>query len=171
MCVARHARHEEPGALPGGTTSTVELRGRRGGGRLATSDAAARDALDHIVVEYEPVRRSSTSKTRLSDRVIVHPELGTNLSVTLGASSARQPRHRVRRCRAHGQRTLRPATPDAHGNGAARSGRGSAAIRRRHHVVLGDADSPHPEGHGCHHLGIPEHHVRVVAPSVGGGFG
>ena len=43
--------------------------------------------------------------------------------------------------------------------------RGAAAVRRRHHALLGDPDPAHPQDHARRsRSGIPEHQLRVVAP-------
>ena len=49
---------------------------------LATSDAAARDAIDAIDVTYEPLEAVIDLNDALSDRVVIHDELGTNKSYT-----------------------------------------------------------------------------------------
>ncbi|MGB1728028.1 MAG: xanthine dehydrogenase family protein molybdopterin-binding subunit, partial [Ilumatobacteraceae bacterium] len=49
---------------------------------LATSASAARDALDAIDVEYEPLEAVIDLEDALSDRVVIHDEIGTNRSYT-----------------------------------------------------------------------------------------
>jgi carbon-monoxide dehydrogenase large subunit len=49
---------------------------------LATSDAAARDALELIDVQYEPLPAVVDLEDALSDRVVIHEDLGTNSSYT-----------------------------------------------------------------------------------------
>jgi len=49
---------------------------------LATSATAARDALDAIEVEYEPLEAVIDLEDALSDRVVIHDEIGTNRSYT-----------------------------------------------------------------------------------------
>ena len=77
------AGHEEPGPLP--------ARGRQGRATSATaspsslarSDAEARDAVDAIVVDYEPLPAViDLEDALLSDRVVVHDDLGTNTAYT-----------------------------------------------------------------------------------------
>ena len=47
---------------------------------LATSETAARDALDLIDVDYEPLPAVVDLEDALSDRVVIHDDLGTNKS-------------------------------------------------------------------------------------------
>ena len=49
---------------------------------LATSDAAARDAIELIDVQYEPLPAVVDLEDALSDRVVIHDDLGTNSSYT-----------------------------------------------------------------------------------------
>src|SRR5262249_46802598 len=47
---------------------------------LATSDAEARDALEGIEVDYEPLPPVIDLEDALADRVLVHDDIGTNTS-------------------------------------------------------------------------------------------
>ena len=49
---------------------------------VATSDAAARDALDAIDVVYEPLAAVTDLEEALADKTIIHEALGTNKSYT-----------------------------------------------------------------------------------------
>jgi carbon-monoxide dehydrogenase large subunit len=49
---------------------------------LAETDAIARDALEAIEVDYEPLRAVVGLEDALSDEVVIHPDLGTNKSYT-----------------------------------------------------------------------------------------
>ena len=49
---------------------------------LATSEAVARDALEAIDVEYEPLPAVIDLEDSLADAVVIHNELGTNSSYT-----------------------------------------------------------------------------------------
>src|SRR6187200_902234 len=49
---------------------------------LANSDAAARDAIEAIDVSYEPLEAVTDLNDALSDRVVIHDDLGTNKSYT-----------------------------------------------------------------------------------------
>ena len=113
-------------------------------------------------------RRSTSSTTRyeavtdledaLSDRVVIHDELGTNSSYTwnlLDRGDRRRRRAGLRQCRPHRQRALRPAAADPDGDGTACRRRRAAAVRRRHHAVLGHPDPPHPQGDDRGHARHP----------------
>jgi aerobic carbon-monoxide dehydrogenase large subunit len=139
---------------------------------VAESEYAARDAADAVVVDYEPLPAVVELEDALSDRVLVHEELGTNASYTWEltpdpaavddafASAA----HRV--TKRYVQQRLIPN-----------------AIEPRGVLVV-----PHPFGGEVtvysatqipHILkimlaittGTAETSIRVIAPSVGGGFG
>src|SRR4029453_7730346 len=45
---------------------------------LATSESAARDAVDLVGVTYEPLEAVIDLQDALSDRVVIHEDLGTN---------------------------------------------------------------------------------------------
>src|SRR5690606_9578262 len=49
---------------------------------VATSAAAAQDAAGVVQVEYTPLEPVTDLEDALSDRVVIHPELGTNKSYT-----------------------------------------------------------------------------------------
>ncbi|MFZ9481861.1 MAG: xanthine dehydrogenase family protein molybdopterin-binding subunit, partial [Ilumatobacteraceae bacterium] len=49
---------------------------------LATSEAIARDALELIEVDYEPLAAVVDLEDALSDRLVIHEDLGTNASYT-----------------------------------------------------------------------------------------
>ena len=49
---------------------------------LATSEVAARDAVELVDVTYEPLAAVVDLEDALSDRVVIHEELGTNASYT-----------------------------------------------------------------------------------------
>ena len=59
---------------------------------LATSDAIARDAIDAIDVQYEPLEAVIDLEDALSDRVVIHDDLGTNTSLHVGRSRSRTTR-------------------------------------------------------------------------------
>ena len=115
---------------------------------LATSETAALDAIEAVDVQYEPLDAVIDLEDALSDRVVIHEDLGTNKSYTWALkveSSRGRRRQGVRGRRLHGQRALRPAAPRADGDGDPRRRRRAPALRRRHHAVLGDADPAHPQ--------------------------
>ncbi|TPW14421.1 MAG: carbon monoxide dehydrogenase large subunit, partial [Acidimicrobiaceae bacterium] len=141
---------------------------------LATSDAAARDAIDAVDVQYEALPAVVDLEDSLSDRVVIHDELGTNKSYTWNLL-----------CESH--------------EGAVNEAFAAAAFTVSEHYThqrlipmamepRAVAAVPQPFGGEMTlysatqvphilkvmtalTLGIPEHLIRVVAPAVGGGFG
>ena len=140
---------------------------------LAHSDAEARDALDAIEVDYEPLEAVIDLEDALSDRVVIHDDAGTNMSYVWelnidedGAvqkafdSAAFTVKER------YVQQRLIPmamepravaAVPQPFGGGVTLY----SATQIPHILKIMVALT----------LGIPEHQMRVVAPSVGGAFG
>ena len=116
-----------------------------------------------------PSRRSTSTTSRspavidledaLSDRVVIHDDLGTNTSYTWalkveGTEGAgrrrRSPTPRYTVSERYVQQRLHPD-----GDGAAGRRRRAAAVRRRHHALLGDADPAHPQDHDGDHARHP----------------
>ena len=141
---------------------------------LATSDAAARDALDVINVTYEALAPVIDLEDALSDRVVIHDEIGTNKSYTWDlkveghegqideafAAAAFTVSER------YVQQRLIPmamepravaAIPQPYGGGMTLY----SATQVPHILKIMTALT----------LGIPEQQMRVIAPAVGGGFG
>jgi len=140
---------------------------------LAHTNAAARDALEAIVVEYEALPAVIGLEDSLSDRVVIHDELGTNKSYTwelhpqgkeavdaVFASAAHVVKER------YVQQRLIPMAMEP---------RAVAAVPQPFggDITLYSATQvPHIlKVMAALTLGIPEHQMRVVAPAVGGGFG
>lgn len=141
---------------------------------LADSDTAARDALEAIEVEYEPLPAVTDLENALSDRVLVHPELGTNTSYTWNllveehegavdeafAAAAHTVSER------YVQQRLIPMAMEPRAVLAMPQPFGGDI------TLYSSTQVPHIlKVMTAITLGIPEHQVRVVAPSVGGGFG
>ena len=77
------------------------------------------DAVDAIDVDYEPLPAVIDLEDALSDRVVIHDDLGTNKCLHLGAQGRRgRGRRGLRRRRPHGQGALHPAAPHPDGDGA-----------------------------------------------------
>ena len=138
---------------------------------LAYTDAQARDAVEAVDVQYEALPAVVDLEDALSDRVLVHPELGTNRSYIwelkpqgdlepIFASAAHTVKER------YIQQRLLPMSMEP---------RGVAAVPQPFggDITLYSATQvPHIlKVMAALTLGIPEHQLRVVAPSVGGGFG
>jgi aerobic carbon-monoxide dehydrogenase large subunit len=139
---------------------------------LATSDTAARDALDAVSVDYEALPAVVDLEDALSDRVIIHDELGTNRSYTWDlkvgeddvaaafASAAYTVSER------YVQQRLIPMAMEPRAVAAVPQPFGGDV------TLYSSTQVPHIlKVMAALTLGIPEHQMRVVAPSVGGGFG
>ena len=141
---------------------------------LATSDAAARDAIDAIDVTYEALSPVIDLEDALSDRVVIHEELGTNKSYTWDlkleghegqideafAAAAYTVNER------YVQQRLIPMAMEPRAVVAVPQPFGGdmtlySATQVPHILKIMTALT----------LGIPEQQMRVVAPAVGGGFG
>jgi carbon-monoxide dehydrogenase large subunit len=141
---------------------------------LAQTEAQALDALQAIDVQYEPLNAVTDLEDALSDRVVIHDDLGTNTSYTWELKI--------------GQKAV---------DAAFREGGAAFTVKERYiqQRLIPMAMEPRavvavPQPFGgditlysatqiphilkimtAITLGIPEHQVRVVAPAVGGGFG
>jgi len=139
---------------------------------LATSEAAAQDAVGAIEVEYEPLDAVIGLEDALSDRVVIHDDLGTNKSYTWELKVGEEAVDAAFASAAHTvkeryiQQRLIPmamepravaAVPQPYGGGMTLY----SATQIPHILKIMTALT----------LGIPEHQMRVVAPSVGGAFG
>ena len=139
---------------------------------LATSEAAAQDALGSIDVQYEPLPAVIGLEDALSDRVIIHEAEGTNKSYTWELKIGEEAVEAAFAAAAHTvkeryiQQRLIPmamepravvAVPQPFGGGMTLY----SATQIPHILKIMTALT----------LGIPEQQMRVVAPSVGGGFG
>ncbi|MGH9101854.1 MAG: xanthine dehydrogenase family protein molybdopterin-binding subunit, partial [Acidimicrobiales bacterium] len=139
---------------------------------VADSDAAARDAAAAVVVDLDELPAVVDLEDALSDRALVHASLGTNRcydwELTPDApaveSAFAQAAHVVRR--RYLQQRLIPSAmeprgvvvvPEPHGGGITLWS--STQIPHVLRVMVAVT------------LGVPESKLRVVAPSVGGGFG
>lgn len=139
---------------------------------LAETPSAARDATEAVVVDDELLPAVLDVEEARADRALVHEDLGTNVAYTWklepdpeGIERAfAEAAHVVRR--RYVQQRLIPmameprgvcAVPEPFGGGTTLYT--STQIPHIVKVMLSLT------------LGVPEHHLRVVAPAVGGGFG
>jgi aerobic carbon-monoxide dehydrogenase large subunit len=141
---------------------------------LATSDAIARDALEAINVEYEPLQAVVHLEDALSDRVILHEELGTNASYTWplliesepGACQAAFDNAAFKVKERYIQQRLIPMAMEPRAIASVPQPFGGDV------TLYTSTQVPHIlKVMTALTLGIPEHQMRVVAPAVGGGFG
>ena len=139
---------------------------------LARTEAQAHDALEGIVVDYDPLPAVVDLEDALTDRVLVHEDLGTNKAYTWELNI--------------GEEAVDAAFADAAYTVSERFVQQrliAMAMEPRAYAAV-----PQPFGGGftlysatqiphivkvflALTLGLPEQQIRVVAPSVGGGFG
>ena len=111
---------------------------------VAESRYAAADAVDAVVVDYEPLPAVVDLEDALSDRVVIHEDARHQQVLHVGADP--RPRRRRRRRSPSAAHTvsgaLRPAAADPGGHGAPRRGGRAAAPRRRVHASTRPPRSP-----------------------------
>ncbi len=114
---------------------------------VADSRYGAADAVDAVVVDYDPLPAVSDLEEAASDSVVIHDALGTNRSYTWTLSPDPAAVEAAFAGAAHTvERDLRPAAADPRGHGAPGRGRGPRRVRRRPHPLLGHPDPAHPQG-------------------------
>jgi carbon-monoxide dehydrogenase large subunit len=141
---------------------------------LATSDAAARDALEAIQVDYAPLPAVIDLEDALADTTVIHESLGTNVSYTWPLLIEEKPGQVDEAMRTatyvvkqrYVQQRLIPMAMEPRAVAAVPQPFGGditlySATQVPHILKVMTAIT----------VGIPEHQVRVVAPAVGGGFG
>ena len=139
---------------------------------VAESRYAAADGLEGVVVDYEPLDAVVTIEDAETDRVVIHESEGTNVSYVwplvpdpdaVEAAFA-DAAHHVTETFVH-QRLIPTAMEP----------RGVAAVPAPHNgdmILYSSTQIPHIlKVMAAITLGLPEQKVRVIAPSVGGGFG
>lgn len=141
---------------------------------LATNETASRDALDAIDVEYEPLKAVVDLEEALSDKTIIHEGLGTNKSYTWnlkveateGCVDAAFAAAKYKIKERYVQQRLLPMAMETRAVAAVPQPFGGDI------TLYSSTQVPHIlKVMTALTLGIPEHQMRVVAPSVGGGFG
>jgi carbon-monoxide dehydrogenase large subunit len=141
---------------------------------LATTEAAARDAAEAVVVDYEPLPAVVDLEDALTDRIVIHEDLGTNTSYTwtLKVEGAEG---QIDRAFAEAAYTVSERYVQQRLIPMAMEPRAVVAVPQPFggDITLYSATQvPHIlKIMSALTLGIPEHQVRVVAPAVGGGFG
>ena len=141
---------------------------------LATSETAARDAVELIDVRYEPLPAVVDLEDALSDRVVIHEDLGTNKSYTWDLK-IEGTEGQVEQAFASAAHTVKERFIQQRLIPMAMEPRAVAAVPQPFGgdiTIYSATQIPHIlKVMTALTLGIPEHQVRVVAPSVGGGFG
>jgi len=138
---------------------------------VATDRAIARDALDLVEVDYDPLPAVADLEQALAkDAPLTHPDLGTNVAYTWNlkggdAAAGFKAADRILKVRMHHPRVI-PMPIETRGCVASWQA-GDESL-----TLWTSTQIPHllrmllPK---C--IGVPEHRIRVVAPEVGGGFG
>jgi aerobic carbon-monoxide dehydrogenase large subunit len=139
---------------------------------VANSAYEARDAAGEVIVDYDPLPAVIDLEDARSDKVVIHDDLGTNSSYTWslvpdpGAVDAAfaGAAHTVHE--RYVQQRLIPAAMEA---------RGVCVVPQpfaEEYTIFSSTQIPHIlKVMLAITVGLPEHKLRVVAPSVGGGFG
>lgn len=138
---------------------------------VATSRPVAFDACDLVEVDVDPQPAVVRLTDALSDRELVHPELGTNVATRVDADDEAAwaalcagAAHVVTRTFTQARATNVPMEP-----------RGIIAAWdpwAPQLQVWSSTQNAHEVRAACSRVtGVPEHHVRVVSGDVGGGFG
>ncbi|HAP77681.1 MAG TPA: carbon monoxide dehydrogenase [Acidimicrobiaceae bacterium] len=141
---------------------------------LATSDTAARDAAELIDVQYEPLEAVVDLEDALSDRVVIHDDLGTNKSYQWDLKIEGEP-GQVDAAFAAAAYTVSERYVQQRLIPVAMEPRAVCAVPQPFGgdiTMYSSTQVPHIlKVMSALTLGIPEHQLRVVCPSVGGGFG
>ncbi|WP_353648956.1 xanthine dehydrogenase family protein molybdopterin-binding subunit [Nakamurella sp. A5-74] len=144
---------------------------------VARSAAAARDAAELVDVDYEELPAALELKDALSDRVLAHPELGTNKSAywvfdSAAAGTGGDVEAAITKARTDGvvierefrQNRLIPAFMEPRSVVVDPTG--------EQNVMWSATQVPHIVRFAlAATTGVPESKIRVIAPDVGGGFG
>jgi carbon-monoxide dehydrogenase large subunit len=139
---------------------------------VAESRSAAVDAVDAVIVDYEPLGAVVDLDDALADRVVIHDELGTNTSYTWALCPDKDAVDAAFAAATHTisedfvQQRLIPTAMEP---------RGVVVVPAPHngdYTIYSSTQIPHilKVMLGIT-AGVPEQKIRVIAPSVGGGFG
>jgi carbon-monoxide dehydrogenase large subunit len=139
---------------------------------VATSEYAAHDAAEAVVVDYEPLPAVVDLEDAASDRVVIHEDLGTNVSYTWELSPDPEAVDAAFASAAHVvseryvQQRLLPSPMEP---------RGVLVVPQPYggdYTVYSATQIPHIlKVMLALTAGVDENNLRVVAPAVGGGFG
>jgi aerobic carbon-monoxide dehydrogenase large subunit len=139
---------------------------------LAESRYAAKDAIESVVVDYDPLPAVVDLEDAASDRVVIHDDAGTNKSYTWELIPDAEA---VDRAFADAAHTVRERYVHQRLIPAAMEPRGVVAVPSPHGgelTLYSSTQIPHILKTMLGVVtGAPEHKIRVVAPAVGGGFG
>ncbi len=139
---------------------------------VAESAAAARDAMEAVVVDYDELPAAFELEDAASDTALVHPELGTNTSYIW---ELKPDEDAVNRAFAEAVHTVSERYVHQRLIPMAMEPRGVCVVPEPYGgdvIIYSSTQIPHIlKIQLAIMLGIAEHRVRVVAPAVGGGFG
>ena len=139
---------------------------------VAESPSAARDALEAIEVAYDPLPAVTDLEDALADTTVIHDDLGTNVSYTW---ELHLDDDAVERAFAEATHVVKERYVQQRLIPMAMEPRACAAVPEPFGgdiTLYSSTQIPHIlKVMAAITLGIPEQQVRVVAPSVGGGFG
>jgi carbon-monoxide dehydrogenase large subunit len=138
---------------------------------VAESRYLAEDAVEAILVEYEPLPAVvDLEKALAPDAPLIHEDLDQNL-----AAHIIQRKGDYEAARAQADHVIRRRLYYDHGVAAAMENRGVVAhwdAKMRQLTVWDTTQAPVPIRNGlAARLGLSESQVRVIAPFIGGGFG
>ncbi len=141
---------------------------------IAETAEAARDAAELVDVVYEPLEAVIDLEDAVSDRVVIHDEIGTNKSYTWDLKVEEQEGD-VDAAFAAATYTVKERYIQQRLIPAAMEPRAIVAVPQPFGgdmTLYSATQIPHIlKVMVALTLGIPEHQMRVIAPSVGGGFG
>ena len=138
---------------------------------IAESRYIAEDAVEDIIVDYEPFEAVTDLEKALSPQsVLVHDDLDSNL-----AAQMVQEKGDYASARAKADLVIKRRIIIDRGAAAAMENRGVVAnwdAKGQQLTVWDTTQAPIPIRNGlAARLGLSEHQVRVIAPFIGGGFG
>ena len=139
---------------------------------LAESRYAAADAVEEVVVDYEPLDAVIDLEDAAGDSTVIHPDIGTNVSYVW---ELKPDEDAVDAAFATAVHTVSERYIHQRLIPAAMEPRGVAVVPSLHAgdvTVYSSTQIPHIlKIMLALTVGLPEQKVRVVAPAVGGGFG
>ena len=141
---------------------------------LAESEAIAHDALDAIEVDYEPLPAVLDLEEAMTDELVIHDDIGTNVSYTWPLL-IEENEGDVERAFADAAYTVSERYVQQRLIPMAMEPRAVVAMPQPFGgdmTLYSATQVPHIlKVMAALTLGIPEHQMRVVCPAVGGGFG
>jgi carbon-monoxide dehydrogenase large subunit len=143
---------------------------------VAESRYLAEDALDYVIVDYDPLPVVVDIEKALEpDSPLVHEDVGSNIAAHCIQERFADNKESYADARAKADHLIKRRFYYEHGVAAAMENRGIVAqwdSRTRRLTVWDTTQAPIPIRNGlASMLGLAENRVRVIAPFIGGGFG